>query len=103
MRLSETFLSKLFGHFDVDLQRRDRLAAIQLDDHLVGIELDMFRHHGEDFLAQRDQQVGLAEQPALVRQQNLQPLPRDRGGRFAAAEQPQQFMLMQPSVPAADP
>ena len=88
--LAGSLLVEIIGHFDVDLERRHRLAALQLDHHLVGIELYVFRHHREDFLPQRDEQVGLAEQPALVRQQNLQPLPRNRGRRFAAAEQPQQ-------------
>ena len=84
-------LVEIVRDFDVDLQRRDGLAPLQLDDDLVGIEHYMFRHHGENFLPQRGQQVGLAEQSALMRQQNLQPFPGDGGGCIAAAKQPQQI------------
>src|SRR5262249_24877898 len=48
------------------------------DHNLFRIERNMARHHAEDLLAQQHQQIGLATQPALMREQDLQPLPRDR-------------------------
>ena len=60
------------------------LAPVHPDDDLVRIERDMPRDHGEDLLAQHAQQIGLAAQAAFMRQQNLQPLPRDGRGGIAA-------------------
>src|SRR3954447_1165936 len=82
---------KSVGHLDVDLERRNGLAAVELDRDLVRIELDMPRHDGKNLLAQRHQQIRLTEQAALVRQQDLQPFPGDGCGCTAAAEQPQQI------------
>ena len=82
---------EIIGHFDIDFERRYGRAAVQPDRDLLGIELDVPRDHGENLLAQRRQQVRLTAQAALVRQQNLQPFPRHRGGCLAAAEQPQQI------------
>src|SRR5436190_12825326 len=79
------------GHFDIDLQRRDGLAAVEFDRDLVRIDLNVPRHYDENLFPQRDQKVRLTEQSALVREKDLQPLPRDGGGRIAAAEQPQQI------------
>src|SRR5205085_9500024 len=81
---------------DIDFESRDVLSPVHPDNNLVGVERNMARYRSEDFLAQLRQQIGLlAEQPALVRQQDLQPLPshgrgRGRGSFAATAEQPQQ-------------
>ena len=73
------------GELDVDLESRDRLAPFHPDHNLVGIERNMPRYRGEDFLAQARQQIRLlAEQAALMRQQDLQPLARDGRGGSAA-------------------
>src|SRR5690242_20387416 len=71
-------------NFDVDRQRRYGFAAIHLDLNLVRIERDVPADHGENFLAQNAEQVRLMALVALVRQQDLQPFPRN--GRGAAAK-----------------
>src|SRR5439155_12057374 len=86
------------GELDIDFERRDVLSPFHPDNNLVGVERNMARYRGEDFLPQLAQQIRLlAEQSALVRQQDLQPLPchgRSRGGGrrslAATTEQPQQ-------------
>src|SRR5689334_7083539 len=61
------------GELDVDFESRNVLAPVHPDNNLVGVERNMARYRGEDFLTQLRQQIGLlAEQPPLVRQQNLQ-------------------------------
>jgi hypothetical protein len=65
------------------------LAPLHADQDLVRIEHHVARDHGEDFLAQLHQEVGLAAQAPLMREQNLQPLPRDRGRGLPPAEKPQ--------------
>src|SRR5215213_3937470 len=71
---------------DVDLERRDRAAALHLDLDLVAIDGDVLRDHGEDLLAQDRDEVGAADGGALMRQQELQALAGDRR-RAAAAEE----------------
>src|ERR1700746_2104683 len=72
-------------YFDVDLERRDQFAAVDLDLDLVGLERDVAADHRENFLAQDAEQIGLAARAAFVREQDLQALARN--GRGAAAEQ----------------
>src|SRR4051812_6843799 len=81
------------GELDVDLESRNILAPFHPDNNLVGIERNVAGYRCEDFLAQTREQVRLlAEQPALMRQQYLQPFARDGGGgRGGTAEQPKQF------------
>src|SRR5215216_5392869 len=71
---------------DVDLERRDRAAALHLDLDLVAIDGDVLGDHGEDLLAQDRDEVGAADGGALMREQQLQALAGD-GRRAAAAEQ----------------
>ncbi len=71
--------------FDIDCERRDGLAAIHLDLHLVRIEGDMAADHREYLLAQDAEQVRLVARIALVREQDLQAF--SRNGRGAAAKQ----------------
>src|SRR4051794_36293239 len=66
--------------FDIDLQRRNLGAAIDLHLHLVGIDADVPGDDGEDFLAQHRDQIGLADDAALVFEQDLQSLARDWSG-----------------------
>src|SRR5262245_24038240 len=63
---------------DVDLERRDDGAAIHLDLDVVGMDHDVLGDGGEDLAAQQPEQVALVALRALVREQHLQPLARDR-------------------------
>src|SRR6202050_3447848 len=71
-------------NLDIDFERRHRLAAVELDLHLVGLERHVPADHREDFLAQYAEQVGLVARHALVGEQDLQAFARNR--RAAAAE-----------------
>ena len=72
---------------DVDFESRYMLAPLHPDNDLIRIERYVPRDRGEDFRAQPRQQIRLlAAQAALMRQQDLQPLPRDRRGSISAAE-----------------
>ena len=87
---------------DVDLQGRDALPALHPHNNLVGIERNMPRYRGQDFLPQQRQQIGLlAPQSALMREQDLQPLPRDRrrgrDGAGTAGKQPKTCSCSPPS------
>src|SRR5204862_210184 len=64
--------------FDVDAERRDALAAIQLDLHLVALDRDVLGDHVQDLFAQGDDQVGPSVLHALVREDQLQALAGDR-------------------------
>src|SRR5580700_3213546 len=77
--------AKTVWNFDIDLQGRHRFAAVELDLHLVGLERHVPADHGEDFLAQYAEQVGLVARPALVGEQDLQAFARN--GRAAAASE----------------
>src|SRR5580704_14170669 len=77
--------AKTVRNFDIDFERRHRFAAIELDLHLVGLERHVPADHGEDFLAQDAEQVGLVARPALVGKQDLQAFARN--GRAAAASE----------------
>jgi hypothetical protein len=72
-------------NLDIDFQGRYRFAAVELDLHLVGLERHVPADHGEDFLAQYAEQVGLIARPALVGEQDLQAFARN--GRAAAASE----------------
>src|SRR5262249_2606329 len=71
-------------NLDVDGERRDLVAAIDLHLDLVRVDRDVTPHHRQDLLPQHRDQVGLTDQTALVFQQDLQPLARDRRGAAAA-------------------
>jgi len=75
--------AKTVWNLDVDFERRYRFAAIHLDLHLVGIERDMAADQPEDFLAQNAKQIRLVNRVAFVREENLQPFPRNRRGTAA--------------------
>ena len=68
------------GDFNLDFERGDGSAAIHLDLHLVGLDCHMARDGGQDLFLQDGNQVGAAERRAFVREQDLQPLARDRRG-----------------------
>ena len=53
-------------------------AAIHPHLNVVAFDGDVLGDRGEDFLAQKGEQIGLAARGPLVGQQDLQPLPRDR-------------------------
>src|ERR1700744_3589482 len=77
--------------FDVSLQGRNVFPPLHPHDDLVGIERHMPRYHGEDFFPQPQQEIGLVPaHAALMRQQDLQPLPRNRsrGRRGTAGKKP---------------
>ena len=67
-------------YFDVDRERRDGAAAVHCDLHLVGIEGDMAGDDRENFLAQHAKQIGLVARLALVSEEDLQALARNRRG-----------------------
>ena len=72
-------------HLYVDFQCRDRIAAIQLDLHLVALDRHVLGDHLDDLLLQHRKEIRLADEGALMRQQHLQPLARD-GRRTIAAK-----------------
>src|SRR5580692_2117245 len=76
--------AKAVRNFDIDFERRHRFAAVELDLHLVGLERHVPADHGEDLLAQYAEQVGLVARPALVGEQELQALARNRRAAAAA-------------------
>src|SRR4051794_17845675 len=84
-------------YFDVDLERCKGIAAIKLHLNLVWVEIHVFGYHREDFLADDAQQVGLVAGTALVRQQNLQPLTRDRGRAATPQEVEQVHAALRPN------
>src|SRR5882724_3501077 len=65
--------------FDVDLERRDRIAAIHPYVDVLALHRDVLGDRGQDLLPKKGQQVALAARRPFVRQEYLQPLPRDRG------------------------
>src|SRR5215467_3098885 len=70
---------------DIDLERRDVLAALHLNVDVVALDDHMLGDGHQDLLAQHLQQVGLPTRHPLVREQNLEPLPRN-GGRASRLE-----------------
>src|ERR1700761_811150 len=73
-------------NFNIDCKRRNRLAPVHLDPHLVRIEGNVTADDGENLLAEETEQIGLAARAAFVREQNLQAFPRDRRGGPATEE-----------------
>ena len=73
-------------NFNIDGKRRNRVAPVHLDPHLVRIEGDVPAYDGQYLLAEGADQVGLAACAAFMREQNLQTFPRDRRGGPAAEE-----------------
>ena len=74
----------LFGRrrdLDIDFEHRHRFAAVHLDLHLFGIDLHMLLDHRQDFLAEERDEVRAAGDGAFMREQDLQPIARDRRGR----------------------
>ena len=67
-------------NLDVDGKRRHGAAAVHRDLHLVGIEGDMAGDDREDFFAQHAEQIGLVARLALVGEEDLQALARNRRG-----------------------
>src|ERR1700722_6842305 len=68
----------LVGNLDIDRQRRYLDAAFDLDLHAILIDRDMAGHHGENLRAQNPDQIGLANQIALIFEQDLQSFARHR-------------------------
>jgi hypothetical protein len=71
-------------NFNIDGKRRNRVAPVHLDPHLIRIEGDVPPDDGQNLLAESADQVGLAARAAFVREQDLQTFPRDRRGGPAA-------------------
>src|SRR5947209_14496613 len=84
------FALEIVGHFDIDLQGRHLVAALEPDDDLGRVKRDMPGHDGENFLAQHAEQIGLAAQSAFMGKQDLQPFACDRCGGLVATEKPEQ-------------
>src|SRR5271165_2806710 len=66
------------------------MATVELDLHPLALDRDVLGDDRDDLLLQHGQQIRLADEGALMRQQHLEPLARDRRG-IAAAEQAQQI------------
>src|SRR3954453_12423815 len=66
--------------FNIDRERRDFHTAINLHLHLVGIDADMPGDYCKDLLAQYGHEIGLADDPPFVFEQNLESFACDRGG-----------------------
>jgi hypothetical protein len=73
-------------HFDVDFERRKLVAVVEFDVHLVAVDGDMLRNDCKDFLLQNGGEIGAAGKGALMREQELQALPRDGGGAVTGEE-----------------
>ena len=69
-------------NFHLDLERREGRGAIHLHEELLRIEFDMARDGREQFVAQDRHEIAGSERRSLVREQDLELLPRD--GRSAA-------------------
>src|SRR5262249_38792405 len=68
------------GNLDVDLEGRDGRSTVHPHVDVFAPDGDVLGDRGEDLLTQEAQQIGLAARRALVRQQDLQPLPRHWSG-----------------------
>src|SRR5262249_58070462 len=66
--------------FDLDLERRDALAAIHAYLNVLALHRNMLGERGQDFFSQNGGQVGLATRRPFVGQEDLKPFSRDRGG-----------------------
>ena len=66
--------------FNLDFEGGNGSTAAHLHLHLVGLNCHMARDGGQNLLFQVGNQVGAAERRAFVREQDLQPLARDRRG-----------------------
>src|SRR5262249_42412526 len=66
--------------FDLDLERRDALAAIHPDLNVLAFDRNMLGERGQDVFPQNGEQVGLAARRSFVGQEDLKPFSRDRGG-----------------------
>src|SRR5215831_13978798 len=64
---------------DIDLERRDVLAALHLNVDVVALDDHMLGDGHQDLLAQELEQVGLPACHPLVREQDLEPLARNHG------------------------
>src|SRR5262249_5404387 len=84
-------------NLDVDLERRDGGAAIHPHMDIVALDDDVLGDGGEDLLAQQAEQVGLAARRSFVGQQNLQPLPRHRGGAPAPEQVEEAHAALRPN------
>src|SRR5215475_11151754 len=75
-------------NLDIDLERRDILAAFHLNVDLVALDDHVLGDSYQDLLAQQLEQVGLPARHPLVREQDLKPLARNRGraSRFEPVE-----------------
>src|SRR5581483_3121868 len=76
-------------NFDIDRERRHRLAAFHFDPDLVRVEGDVPADDRQYLLAEDTEQIGLAAGATFVRQQDLQSFPRNRRG--AAAKEVEQL------------
>src|SRR5262249_249107 len=65
---------------DLDLERRDALAAIHAHLNVLALDRNMLGERGQDFFSQNGEQVGLATRRPFVGQEDLKPFSRDRGG-----------------------
>ena len=65
------------GHLDVDLQGGDPFAAVELDDDLLLIDVDVPGDDRKDLLLQHGGEVGAPRQRPFVGQEQLQAVARD--------------------------
>src|SRR3954463_1042847 len=84
-------------HFDIDFECCECAAPLQLHLNLVGIEIHMLGDDRKYFLADNTKQVGLVASRALVRQQNLQSLARNRRGAATPQEIEQVHAALRPN------
>ena len=70
---------------------------------LVRLHQDVAADHGHDFLAQQAQEIGFCTTCPLIREQNLETIPRERCRTTPILELNQSNMLMRLSVRTALP
>src|SRR5262245_36370358 len=91
------------GDFDVDVERGDARAAIHPHLDVLAFDGDVLGDRGEDFLAQKGEQIRLAARGALVGQQDLKPLPRNRGRPPAAEQIEERHAALRPNSLSSKP
>src|SRR5262249_47866638 len=82
---------------DVDLERRDRGAAVELDANVVALDRHVPRDNREDLFLEHGDKIHLAGEGAFVRQQDLQPLARHGSGAAPAEYLEQPHATLRPN------
>jgi len=97
------FALEIVGNFDVDLEGRHLVTALEPHDDLGRVQRDVPGHDGENFLTQHTEQIGLAAQSAFMGKQICSRSRATGAEALLPRRSRSRPMLMQPSVAADDP